>query len=140
MDTTNIEHLMRLMSEHQIHKLEVSDGDLNIKLVRDSATEQAAISPPPAAPPTSQALTPPPPSDTTVISSPFVGTFYRSSSPDATPYVEVGDMVKKGDVLCIVEAMKLMNEIEADKSGKIVEILVENGKPVEFDQPLIVIE
>jgi oxaloacetate decarboxylase alpha subunit len=74
------------------------------------------------------------------VTSPIVGTFYRSSSPDKPAYVEVGDTVKKGQVLCIIEAMKLMNEIESEATGKIVQILVENGQPVEYGQPLFVIE
>jgi acetyl-CoA carboxylase biotin carboxyl carrier protein len=74
------------------------------------------------------------------VTSPIVGTFYRSSSPDKPPYVEVGDMVKKGQVLCIIEAMKLMNEIESEASGKVVQIAVENGQPVEYGQPLFIIE
>jgi len=74
------------------------------------------------------------------VTSPIVGTFYRSSSPDKPAYVEVGDIVKKGQVLCIIEAMKLMNEIESEASGKIVQILIENGQPVEYGQPLFVIE
>jgi acetyl-CoA carboxylase biotin carboxyl carrier protein len=76
----------------------------------------------------------------TMVTSPIVGTFYRSSSPDKPPYVEVGDTVKNGQVLCIIEAMKLMNEIESETAGKIVQILVENGQPVEYSQPLFVIE
>jgi len=75
-----------------------------------------------------------------VIKSPLVGTFYRAPSPDSPPYVEVGDEVKKGDILCIIEAMKIMNEIESEVDGKIVEILVENAQPVEFGQPLFKIE
>ena len=74
------------------------------------------------------------------VTSPIVGTFYRSSSPDKPSYVEIGDIVKKGQVLCIIEAMKLMNEIESEAAGKIVQILVENGQPVEYGQPLFVIE
>ena len=74
------------------------------------------------------------------VTSPIVGTYYRSSSPDKPPYIEVGDIVKKGQVLCIIEAMKLMNEIESEAAGKIVQILVENGAPVEYGQPLFVIE
>jgi oxaloacetate decarboxylase (Na+ extruding) subunit alpha len=74
------------------------------------------------------------------VTSPIVGTFYRSSSPDKPAYVEVGDVVKKGQVLCIIEAMKLMNEIESETAGKIVQLLIENGQPVEYGQPLFVIE
>jgi oxaloacetate decarboxylase alpha subunit len=76
----------------------------------------------------------------TKVTSPIVGTFYRSSSPDKAAYVEVGDVVKKGQVLCIIEAMKLMNEIESETTGKIIQILVENGQPVEYGQPLFAIE
>lgn len=75
-----------------------------------------------------------------VVKSPMVGTFYRASGPNAKPFVEVGQQVKEGDPICIIEAMKIMNEIEADKSGTIVKVLAENGQPVEFGQPLIVIE
>jgi acetyl-CoA carboxylase biotin carboxyl carrier protein len=82
----------------------------------------------------------PTPSNQKQVTSPFVGTFYRAPSPEAGPYVKEGQSVKKGDTLCIVEAMKLMNEIESDFSGKIVSILVENGQPVEFGEPLFVIE
>ncbi|GJQ64239.1 MAG: acetyl-CoA carboxylase biotin carboxyl carrier protein subunit [Melioribacteraceae bacterium] len=74
------------------------------------------------------------------VKSPIVGTFYRAPSPDADPYIQVGDKVSSGNVLCIVEAMKLMNEIESDVAGKVVKILVENGKPVEYNQPLFIIE
>ena len=74
------------------------------------------------------------------VTSPIVGTFYRSSSPDKPPYVEIGDLVKKGQVLCIIEAMKLMNEIESEQAGKIIQLLVENGQPVEYGQALFVIE
>jgi acetyl-CoA carboxylase biotin carboxyl carrier protein len=82
----------------------------------------------------------PAPSNQIKVTSPIVGTFYRSSSPDKPSLVEVGDMVKKGQVLCIIEAMKLMNEIESEASGKIVQVLVENGQPVEYGQPLFVVE
>ena len=144
MDIKKIENIMRLMSDYQINELEISDDNLKIKLLRgnrSAQTEQPLSNIQPAPQPT-QPIQPDPQAkaNQTVITSPFVGTFYRASNPGAEPYVEVGDTVKKGDVLCIVEAMKLMNEIEAEKSGKIVEVLVENGKPVEFDQPLIVIE
>ncbi len=81
-----------------------------------------------------------PKTNQTKVTSPIVGTFYRASSPDKPPYVEVGDTVKKGQILCIIEAMKLMNEIESETAGKVVQILVENGQPVEYGQPLFVIE
>ena len=92
----------------------------------------------PAADKTSAAA--PAPANQTKVTSPIVGTFYRASSPDKPSYVEVGDTVKKGQVLCIIEAMKLMNEIESEAAGKVVQALVENGQPVEYGQPLFVIE
>jgi oxaloacetate decarboxylase alpha subunit len=97
-----------------------------------SGTEPPAVGQTPAIAPA--------PSDQIKVTSPIVGTFYRSSSPDKPSLVEVGDMVKKGQVLCIIEAMKLMNEIESEASGKIVQVLVENGQPVEYGQPLFVVE
>jgi acetyl-CoA carboxylase biotin carboxyl carrier protein len=100
--------------------------------------------PPPAAAPVAPApvaeIAPAPPDEGHAVKSPMVGTFYRSASPGAAPFVEIGDAVAQGDTLCIIEAMKLMNEIEADASGAIRSILVENGQPVEFGQPLFVIE
>jgi oxaloacetate decarboxylase alpha subunit len=87
-----------------------------------------------------QAAAPAPAADQVKVTSPIVGTFYRSSSPEKPSYVEVGDVVKKGQVLCIIEAMKLMNEIESEAAGKVVQALVENGQPVEYGQPLFVIE
>jgi acetyl-CoA carboxylase biotin carboxyl carrier protein len=86
------------------------------------------------------AAAPAPAADQVKVTSPIVGTFYRSSSPEKPSYVEVGDVVKKGQVLCIIEAMKLMNEIESEAAGKVVQALVENGQPVEYGQPLFVIE
>jgi oxaloacetate decarboxylase alpha subunit len=88
----------------------------------------------------SEKAPPAPPANQTRVTSPIVGTFYRSSSPDKPPYVEVGDMVKKGQVLCIIEAMKLMNEIESETAGKVIQVLVENGQPIEYGQALFVIE
>ena len=95
--------------------------------------ESAAPASPPAAPPGKH-------SDLLTISSPMVGTFYRASAPGAKPFVEVGDSIKEGDTICIVEAMKILNEIEADKSGTVTQILVQNGQAVEYGQPLFVIE
>jgi acetyl-CoA carboxylase biotin carboxyl carrier protein len=95
---------------------------------------------PAAAPPQAPAPAAPAEKPGHVVTSPFVGTFYRTPAPDQPPFVEVGSVIRKGQVLCIVEAMKLMNEIEAEEAGKIVEILVENGQPVEFGQPLFRIE
>ncbi len=94
----------------------------------------------PAAPPAAEKPAEQSKTNQIKVTSPIVGTFYRSSSPDKPPYVEMGDIVKKGQVLCIIEAMKLMNEIESETTGKIIQILVENGHPVEYGQPLFVIE
>jgi len=110
---------------------------------------QAAANPhPPAAPAPSAAPAPPPPAapkpadekKTFTVNSPFVGTFYRSASPDSPAFVDVGQVVKKGQVLCIVEAMKLMNEIEAEQPGRLIEALVQNGSPVEYGEPLFRLE
>jgi oxaloacetate decarboxylase alpha subunit len=102
-------------------------------IIAPAVTEAAPVAP--AAAPAETAA-----ARTVKVTAPIVGTFYRSSSPDKPPYVEVGAVVKKGQVLCIIEAMKLMNEIECETAGKIVQILVENGTPVEYGQPLFVIE
>jgi len=96
----------------------------------------APVPPPPVAVPTPPAQQPAPANNTFTVNSPFVGTFYRSASPDNPPFVEVGSVVKKGQVLCIVEAMKLMNEIEAEKPGRLVEALIQNGSPVEYGEAL----
>jgi len=108
---------------------------------------QAANPHPPAAPAPSAAPPPPPPAGrpaedkkTFTVNSPFVGTFYRSASPDSPPFVDVGQVVKKGQVLCIVEAMKLMNEIESEQPGRLMEVLVQNGSPVEYGEPLFRLE
>ena len=99
----------------------------------------AAGSPTPSAAPAAAADAPPPEPEGHIVKSPMVGTFYRAATPGAKPFVDIGDAVQSGDTLCIIEAMKLMNEIEADKSGVVKQILVENGQPVEFGQPLVLI-
>jgi acetyl-CoA carboxylase biotin carboxyl carrier protein len=101
-----------------------------VHMVAHASHAVAALAPAPAAAPAEEA------EEASYITSPFVGTFYRSPSPEADPYVEVGQVVKKGQVLCIVEAMKLMNEIEAEVEGKILAVLVQNGRPVEYGEPL----
>ena len=135
-----IENIMKLMTTHQVEELEITDNHQKIRLVKKTGQ-------PPIVENTQQPVSP---VQTTnkresqrqqkVITSPFVGTFYRSPSPGADPFIEVGQTVKKGEVLCIIEAMKLMNEIEAETSGRVTEILVDNGTAVEFDQPLIILE
>lgn len=144
----DIEDLVELLNRYHLTELEVEKKGVRVRVRRDAAP----TAPAPAVEP-SLTVEPSPPSsfvhsagvsaDTgqfLTVSSPIVGTFYRASSPDANPYVEEGDTVKKGQVLCIVEAMKLMNEIEAETDGKIIKILVESTTPVEFGQPLFLID
>lgn len=147
MDFAEIQKLVELIESSTITEFEMTENDLKIRISKNGATNghvtllQAPQSAPMSVPPLAVSGATPPapvaPSRTLhEVKSPMVGTFYRASSPDAEPYVRVGDMVDSGRVLCIVEAMKLMNEIESDIRGKIVEILVENAQPVEFGQVL----
>ena len=145
-DLKQLRELMRAMKQLDVNELEIEQGDQRVFLRRGG--DGAVAYPAPQGPVT----LPPPPSmpaagsygevasdedaGATYITSPFVGTFYRSPSPDASPFVEVGHRVSAGQVLCIVEAMKLMNEIEADAAGTITAILVEDNQPVEYGQPL----
>ena len=138
-DLKKIENIMKLMTTYQVDELEITDNHQKIHLVKQrgpSPTIETIQPTQPTPPVTKQS---PQPSQK-IITSPFVGTFYRSPSPGADPFIEVGQTVKKGDVLCIIEAMKLMNEIEAETGGRVAEILVDNGVAVEFDQPLIILE
>ena len=151
MDIKKIEKLMQLMNKHDVGELELEEEDKKIKLCLSSASagnvQYVAKAAAPMMQPV-QNITPTFESNSGKdhghtsghgVKSPFVGTFYRSPSPEAGPFVKVGDSIKKGDVLCIIEAMKLMNEIEADQDGVLKDILVENGQPVEYGQPLFVI-
>ena len=153
-----IKRLVKIVEESSIGTLEISRWGRTIKITKNAPgvnsmanshptqTYSALVSAPApvASPePATQDTKPAPPAASVVgdeIKSPMVGTFYLSPAPDADPYVEVGSAVKKGQVLCIIEAMKLMNEIESEHDGKIVEILVENAQPVEYNQPLFRIE
>lgn len=152
MDIRKIKKLIELVEESGIAELEISEGEESVRISRHgtaaapapvhyAAAPVAAPAPVAAAPaaeaPAAEA--PAVPAGHQVLS-PMVGTFYRSPSPDSKAFVEVGQKVSAGDTLCIVEAMKMMNQIEADKSGVVTAILVEDGQPVEFDQPLVVIE
>jgi len=156
MDLRKLKTLIDLVAESDIAELEVTEGESKVRIVKSSAIpqNQVVMVPPqgvqqyhaPAvqgaatAPAGAAAAAPTPPVETGhVVKSPMVGTFYRSSAPGAPAFVEVGATVKEGDTLCIIEAMKLLNEIDADLSGTITKILVENGQPVEFGQPLFVI-
>lgn len=155
MDIRKVKKLIELLEESGIAELEIREGEESVRISRQSKVDTTTmIAAPPmqfTAPPVATAPTAAPETTTSapsaeaeisghVIKSPMVGTFYRSPSPGAKPFVEVGQSVKAGDTLCIVEAMKLLNQIESDKSGIVKSILVENEHPVEYGQPLFVIE
>ncbi|MEZ9700969.1 acetyl-CoA carboxylase biotin carboxyl carrier protein [Vibrio sp. 10N.261.46.E12] len=151
MDIRKIKKLIELVEESGISELEISEGEESVRISRNStapvAPVQYAAAPAPvaaaaapaAAPVAAEAAAPAAPAGHQVLS-PMVGTFYGAPSPDAKPFVKVGQSVTAGETLCIVEAMKMMNQIEADKSGVVTAILVEDGQPVEFDQALVIIE
>jgi acetyl-CoA carboxylase biotin carboxyl carrier protein len=149
MDLRKLKTLIDLVAESGIAELEITEGEGKVKIVKFSpaappvayappAAAAPAAAPAPAAPAPAAAEAPAAPQGH-VVKSPMVGTFYRSPNPGASPFVELGQSVKEGEPLCIIEAMKLLNEIETDKSGVVKQILVENGEPVEFGQPLFVI-
>ncbi|PXZ08161.1 acetyl-CoA carboxylase biotin carboxyl carrier protein [Gilliamella apicola] len=151
MDIRKIKKLIELVEESGISELEISEGEESVRISRSiPATNYSApvqnIQIPQPAPavvavaPTVEAEVIADSNSGTTIKSPMVGTFYRTPSPESKAFVEVGQSVNVGDVLCIVEAMKMMNQIESEKAGTIKAILVENGQPVEFDQPLFIIE
>jgi len=149
MDLRKLKTLIELVESSGIAELEISEGEERVRITRSlpgnaPSAPAAPVTAPTALVPSnggSAAGTVQAPSEPEghVVKSPMVGTFYRSAAPGAKPFVEVGDAVQAGDPLCIIEAMKLMNEIEADQSGTVKAILVENGQPVEYGQPLIVI-
>lgn len=148
MDLRKLKKLIDLVQESGITELEVTEGEEKVRIVKHAPVPQATtymMSGPPAAhhapassPSEAPAIAPSEP-DGYVVKAPMVGTFYRAASPTSTPFVEVGHSVKEGDTLCVIEAMKLMNEIESDATGIIKAILVENGQPVEFGQPMFLI-
>jgi acetyl-CoA carboxylase biotin carboxyl carrier protein len=145
MDLRKLKKLIDLVQESGISELEVSEGEEKVRIVKSGGSGVVHAAPPsvhaPAALPAPVASAAPPAEiPGHVVKSPMVGTFYRSPSPGAKPFVEVGDTVKSGDTICIIEAMKLLNEIECDKDGVIKAILVENGQPVEYGEPLVVID
>lgn len=153
MDLRKLKTLIDLVAESGIAEIEVTEGEDKVRIVKHAPTVVAAPPPPPVNTLVAGAATAPPlpaaaasaaepvaePPKGSVVKSPMVGTFYRSPSPGAKSFVEVGQAVKAGDTLCIIEAMKLLNEIEAEVAGEVTEILVENGQPVEYGQPLFVI-
>lgn len=153
MDIRKIKKLIELVEESGISELEIAEGEESVRINRGNiGTQQPFMVSPPVAPvaapspstptavPTAAASSEDPDPIGHVVKSPMVGSFYRSSAPGAPAFVEIGSQVKQGDTLCIIEAMKMMNQIEADKAGVIKDILVENEDAVEFEQPLFVIE
>jgi acetyl-CoA carboxylase biotin carboxyl carrier protein len=156
MDIRKIKKLIELLEESGIAEIEIKEGEEAVRISRAGAAYTAAPSshamhpaPAPAAPPRAPEAPPAagpgeavakPKTNEHVITAPMVGTFYAAPSPGAKPFVEIGDEIKLGQVLCVIEAMKMMNQIEADKAGRITSIMARNGDPVEFGQPLFVIE
>ena len=151
MDIRKVKKLIELLEESNIGEIEIKEGEESVRISRQGTAPAPMAYAPPAAPvaapapvasasapeaPAQESASPAPATDNAVLS-PMVGTFYRAPGPDAAAFVEVGQTVRVGDVLCIVEAMKMMNQIEADRAGTITAIHVENGQAVEFDQPLI---
>lgn len=153
MDIRKVKKLIELLEESNIDEIEIKEGEESVRISRNSAAIPTYAAPPmapmaapaPVAPapaaaaPVAEAAPSAPSINGHVVKSPMVGTFYHAPSPGSPAFVEVGQHVKVGDVLCIIEAMKMMNQIEADKPGTIEAILVEDGQPVEFDQPLVTI-
>ena len=141
MDIRKVKKLIELLEESGIDELEIHEGEESVRISRHSKVpaQQVYAAAPVAAPAAGDSAPAAPKLNGSVSRSPMVGTFYRAASPTSPNFVEVGQSVKKGDVLCIVEAMKMMNHIEAEASGVIESILVENGQPVEYDQPLFTI-
>jgi acetyl-CoA carboxylase biotin carboxyl carrier protein len=155
MDIRKIKKLIELLEESGIAEIEIKEGEEAVRISRmpfgatgAHAAQSTHLAPAhlsPSAAATAAALpaqtpAPKPKSNEHVITAPMVGTFYASPSPGAKPFVEIGDEIKAGQVLCIIEAMKMMNQIEADKSGRIASVMARNGDPVEFGQPLFVVE
>ena len=159
MEIDNIKKLVDLMEERGVVELELEDRKGKIRLVRENHRAPAPVAsapaplPPlahsvvlPVVPAASVATSPEQgaeelaPALGLTITSPMVGTFYRAPSPDAQPYVNVGSVVEKGEVVCVIEAMKMMNEIQAEARGRVLKILVENGQPIEYEQPLFLLE
>lgn len=153
MDLRKLKKLIDLVEASGIAELEITEGEEKVRISRSTSSSQTQVATalPLSVPQPGSVATAPPPGgagaaaaavlpEGHVVKSPMVGTFYRSSAPGANPFVEIGQTVKAGDTLCIIEAMKLLNEIESDKSGTIKAVLAENGQPVEYGEPLFVIE
>ena len=153
MDIRKIKRLIELLDESGVNEIEIHEGEESVRITRAAAQLAAAPAPvaapappaPAAAQPAATEQAAPAEKDSPetgghAVRSPMVGTFYRAPSPDAPPFIEEGQSVNAGDTLCIIEAMKMLNQIEADRSGIVRTVLLENGQPVEFDQPLFIIE
>ncbi len=149
MDIRKIKKLIELIEDSDIAEIEIKEGEESVRLSRNSSAAPVAIAAPvpapapaaaPAAPAEAAPANEPEQFSGHVIHSPMVGTFYRSASPGTKAFVEVGQSISTGQTMCIIEAMKILNQIEADASGTVTQILVENGEPVEYNQPLFVIE
>jgi acetyl-CoA carboxylase biotin carboxyl carrier protein len=153
MDLRKLKTLIDLVSESNISELEITEADGKVRIVKADARPTVMMTAAPAmtampagsqpangAAPAGPAVAAPPVETGHAVKSPMVGTFYRASSPGSKPMVEIGQQVKEGDPICIIEAMKIMNEIETDKSGTVTKVMVENGQAVEFGQPLFIIE
>jgi acetyl-CoA carboxylase biotin carboxyl carrier protein len=149
MDIRKIKKLIELLEESGIAEIEIKEGEEAVRISRmptggthvpQPAPAAAAVAAAPAAAPQAEIPAQKPKPNEHVITAPMVGTFYASPSPGAKAFVEIGDEVKLGQVLCIIEAMKMMNQIEADKAGRITSVMARNGDPVEFGQPLFVVE
>jgi acetyl-CoA carboxylase biotin carboxyl carrier protein len=151
MDLRKLKTLIDLVSESNVSELEITEAEGKVRIVKGGGAVVQPFAQPPSQPGGSQALAAPAPVPAPpvpvaaapaghMVKSPMVGTFYRSASPGAKPFVEIGAQVKEGETICIIEAMKILNEIESDKTGTITQILCENGQAVEYGQPLFVVE
>ena len=160
MDFDEINHILDLVKQHELSEFELERDGFKIRIKKGGVEHAAPATPPPplvthgaayasgspAAPSATPEAVPPPPApasdeaDFAIVKSPIVGTFFRASEPGAPPFVDVGSSVKKGDVLCIIEAMKLMNEIDSEYSGEIVKVYVDNGQPVQYGERLFAIK
>ena len=149
MDIRKIKKLIELLEQSDVAELEIHEGEESVRISRYSTIMQSAVAQPtatiPIAPPnvtapTSTEAPAPVVSNGHQIKSPMVGTYYAATSPTSEPFVSVGQAVNVGDTLCLIEAMKMMNQVEADKAGKVTDILIDNGSPVEFDQVLFIID
>ena len=147
MDLRKLKTLIDLVSDSNVSELEITEAEGKVRIVKSSGAPMVMQQPPITPQTTPQQIAVQPAQDLAPVAdakhpvkSPMVGTFYRSASPGAKPFVEVGDIVKEGDTICIIEAMKILNEIECDKSGTVSKILCENGQAVEYGQPLFLID